>query len=458
VEKLPQRKIRRPDRRTAGSPLKIVAIASIGLVVVVAGAIPGGDAADAGPDATPRASKKRASKKRARLFVDRNSLGGRCDDDRTASQVQTAATPWCSLERAVAAAPAGAVVLVREGTYARLEVDFRSPQRDDYLTLRPYGSERVALDGFKTSNTSHLRLQGFRITDWPSIYLNSRQIQLIGCDISPHGLDVRAGSSDILIEDNYFHDISRTPDAFAPDGYGIRASGGNDRIDNLTIRGNRFARLPLDAIQLGALYGATIEGNDIRQISAKLGDPTDHTDAIHILGASGFVIRNNYISDADMGMLLEWVSNVQVTNNVFARSDAYGTQVGADRPGLAFVNNTYWDNGFGGLLINPSEGISGDSVVKNNIFDVLSVPLTAGYENYNLVRSGDRRGANDIAGPPTFATDYQLAPGSAGIDAAVSDGAPTQDRLGRPRVDDPATPNSGGGSSPFYDMGAYENP
>lgn len=42
------------------------------------------------------------------------------------------------------------------------------------------------------------------------------------------------------------------------------------------------------------------------------------------------------------------------------------------------------------------------------------------------------------------------------VDAATSDGAPVQDTEGSDRYDNPSTPDTGGGSDPYYDSGAYE--
>jgi hypothetical protein len=47
-------------------------------------------------------------------------------------------------------------------------------------------------------------------------------------------------------------------------------------------------------------------------------------------------------------------------------------------------------------------------------------------------------------------------PGSPCIDAADGNEAPGVDALGRPRVDDPATPNTGTGNPGYADMGAFE--
>jgi len=70
-------------------------------------------------------------------------------------------------------------------------------------------------------------------------------------------------------------------------------------------------------------------------------------------------------------------------------------------------------------------------------------------------------GSNNINADPNFvyvrADKYRLRPGSPCIDAGSgSDLAAPVDIEGRPRYDDPMTPNTGGGSEPYFDIGAYE--
>jgi hypothetical protein len=52
--------------------------------------------------------------------------------------------------------------------------------------------------------------------------------------------------------------------------------------------------------------------------------------------------------------------------------------------------------------------------------------------------------------------NYQLRVGSPCIDSGTSDGAPTIDIEGNERYDDLDTPNIGGGTYPYYDIGPYE--
>jgi hypothetical protein len=52
--------------------------------------------------------------------------------------------------------------------------------------------------------------------------------------------------------------------------------------------------------------------------------------------------------------------------------------------------------------------------------------------------------------------NFHLQSDSPCIDAGTSDDAPATDMEGLPRYDDPLVSNTGGGTYPYYDMGAYE--
>src|SRR4051812_45714736 len=78
------------------------------------------------------------------LYVDANSRGGSCADNRAPDQV-TALTPWCSLSRALDATPAGRTVVVRGAKYPALTVDSR--QRSALLTISAAPGERVEVAG-----------------------------------------------------------------------------------------------------------------------------------------------------------------------------------------------------------------------------------------------------------------------------------------------------------------------
>lgn len=89
---------------------------------------------------------------------------------------------------------------------------------------------------------------------------------------------------------------------------------------------------------------------------------------------------------------------------------------------------------------------------------VITGPIFVMYSNVQGGYTGT--GTNNINSDPLFvdpaSNDFHLGAGSPCIDAATSNGALVFDLEGTFRWDDPATPNTGAGVEPYYDIGAYE--
>ena len=93
------------------------------------------------------------------LVVDGASVGGTCNDLRRVEQVSKE-TPWCSLDRALAQAPAGSLVWVRAGSYPPAEVHRTTRSRT--VTFKPHPGEKVLLGGLRVERSSGFRFEGFR--------------------------------------------------------------------------------------------------------------------------------------------------------------------------------------------------------------------------------------------------------------------------------------------------------
>ncbi|MDP2710198.1 MAG: LamG-like jellyroll fold domain-containing protein, partial [Solirubrobacteraceae bacterium] len=398
------------------------------------------------------------------MHVDRDSVGGSCSDERTAAQATSVTTPWCSLEHAVQSVPSGGTVLVRRGSYPNLAVDAFS--RAETVTFRAFGGEQPVLDGMTVTSSGRLAFEGLRITDVTDLSAVSH-FTLRGNDISPHDVRITSGSN-LLFEDNDVHDLTMD---LAPGGrcipprcgYGFRINTASD----VTFRGNRFHRIPADAIQSGTATRYVIEDNTFDEISAFV-DPEEHSDAIQFYaGSQDLVLRRNIFRDTRGPLLYDTISgaaqhNMTIENNVFVRQRDWALNI-ANAPALKLRNNTAWHANTGVTLRSVTGGSPTTGVVAvNNVLQAFSAqPAMFAVEDYNLIVSGLRTGPNDLSVAPHFvdpdAGDYRLAGGSPGIDAGTSDhGAPATDTDGAPRTDTPTIPNTGGGASPYYDMGAYE--
>lgn len=388
-----------------------------------------------------------------RLFVDAASIGGGCSDARSPTEVSRSA-PWCSIPRAIQAAPSGSTVTIRAGSYPRLVVA-GDRSRTAFVTFRGAARESVSLAGMTLANSSYLAFERLTFNATPEAADGADHIALVSNSISPGGVNLRAGVHDVLIARNTIA---------SPVGAAINFSAtySTPEIANITIRGNRILQAVADGMQLKRFRNVLIEHNEITGV--KRVDPAQHSDVLQtVFGGSGLVFRNNHVHDNAAGILLKDgpTSGVVIENNLFVDNvgdgAGYAIQIW-ESAGPRIINNTVWNNTYGVVLRKGTTA----ATVKNNIMQSLQLLEDANlaYENFNLIGKGILVGRRDIRRAPRFASSraggYRLARRSPGIDAANSKGAKRTDRLGFQRVDDPQVANRGGGAVRYYDMGAHE--
>lgn len=396
------------------------------------------------------------------LYVDRNSVGGRCADTRSVAEVSDRSTPWCSFRRALASAPGGSVVKVRKGAYPALTaltaLTALDAPRSAPITFLGYGGgEDTAIAGISIEGGENLRFEGLRITGPVVIDETSHHIDLVDNRISikaeAHGVTLAGGTHDVLIEDNHIT---------VPKGSGVHFSSTTTRpeISRVTVRSNHFDGIGVVGVQARRFVDVTLEANEFEGVQSWDGEV--HPDVIRTYaGGSGLVIRANYLHDnAAQGIFIKdgAVEDAVIENNLVVRTaggfKAFNVY---DVAGLSMVNNTF----VGAAIF---QGRATGVVLKNNIFGSLSrsAPVQLDYEDHNYIGAGSFPGTGphdldaglNYAAPGSY--DYCLAAGSAGIDAGTSNAAPARDRLRRPRVDDPDARNVGTGPIKYQDLGACE--
>jgi hypothetical protein len=356
----------------------------------------------------------------ATSYVDGESLGGRCSDARDPDQAKSASTPWCSVARAAASAPAGSLVLVRAGDYGRFALS--SPREGD-LTFRPYPGEQPTLRGGVVRSRG-IRLEGFRITGTVTLETGASRVALVSNDWITDGLNggtnlnLRPGVRDVLVEGN------RMGHAAGVRGNGINFGSTNTRaaIEDVTVRGNTIGPIPGggDAIQAKNTQRLIIEANEIFGVSRPSGSRA-HPDAIQsIYGAVDLVISDNFIHDiAAQGVFIQSFRgenrNFRAERNVVTRVASPWTEFAVRATGGYVAHNTI--DGYllvGGSFIDALGNIATSSLAvgKNSQF------VRA---DYNLSRRFTRsRGPNSLQGTPAFTAhdDFTLLPGSPGKGAA----------------------------------------
>jgi hypothetical protein len=332
-------------------------------------------------------------------YVDVGSVGGRCDDSRSAEEAASRPTPWCTIGRALAQLPDGGTVVVRGGNYPGLAVG--GAKRKNYLTLRAQKGERVSIAGVKmqdrsfessgryAGNASFLRFQGVRFTKTVSLGAGSRKIQFQHCEFTPADLSLKL-TRDVLVDDSDFHDLPAGARAIGADG---SAQDPKRRgIWNLTVRNSRFRKLSGTAVAV--YWGANnlkVEGNAFDHVLLIPGRP-EHVDAVQVAGGDGIVLRSNYVHDSEHGLMMKDflpAKNVTIENNVFTRMRGWGMLV-CDGYGVV-RHNTVWQTGFGiGLQDVPTVPGKSRLTMFDNIIDHLNAPdrTMVARMDHNLVASG----------------------------------------------------------------------
>ncbi|MEA3207066.1 MAG: hypothetical protein QOE70_123 [Chthoniobacter sp.] len=210
------------------------------------------------------------------------------------------------------------------------------------------------------------------------------------------------------------------------------------------------------------------------------GSVLDHVDirfvtgsAITVIGAP-LTLKNSVLPDVvGRGVLLANDANVTLTSNVISsRSPSSVNGVELQGGTLTAANNTIhgFATGLAGFtsgtvtltnnLITGSRSFgvqySGDGPFTAAFNDVFSL---AGATNWSGIADPTGASGNVSVDPRYFSAEslqFRLQPRSPVIDAGTSTGAPLTDFFGATRFDHPSVNNTGGGTTPFFDMGAIE--
>jgi len=406
----------------------------------------------------------------------------------------TAALPFCTISKGASVAVAGDTVQVLAGSYA--ETVGVPTSGSSGLPITYSAASGVTMSGngstssgsaFRISSKSYITITGFTITDTADrgIYVSgSNNITLSNNHVSYSGTPVsgstRAGiyissTTNSTLSGNTTHHNS---------SHGIQLANGSN--NNLVSNNLAFANaqqwqrdasgIRLDASKNNTFLQNIAYGNEDSGISN------------YSSSSGNLVIGNLTYGNGDHGIdNLNSPSNILIGNTVQGNHTAGINFEGSSAPassGATIMNNISVDNG-----INPITG------QKSNIrVDARSVYGTT--MDYNLVYlSGTGtsviqwNGINyatlaafkaavpgqEVHGlqadplflaPVAYATrppavvvgDFHIQAGSPAIDSAYAD-APSEPLLDldrNPRVDDPATTNTGAGARTYDDRGVYE--
>jgi hypothetical protein len=355
-----------------------------------------------------------------------------------------------ALTSALQHAAAGAVLCLASGSYGRITVNNSS--RTAYATVQPAPGASVTLAGISLQDSSYLRFQALTfVQTMATSVVQSNHIQFLVDDVSGQGFMIRA-TQESLWQDDVVHDITRTPGAAAPDGYGfwlnsysccnVNAFNSTDGLDGDIFVGNTLNHIPQDGMQFGGgqlhhTENITIAANTFENIAAaSCCTSTDHSDSIQIIGGTSITVEDNYFHDVQDACMFkdDTLTNLVYENNLAL--DSPGVPGGAgilcqiwDAQNAKIINNTFWrvsGAGLTGFMLRSSGGVSGLSAdVENNVLAAGSYQYEPGY---HVTEAANYVGAN-----PGWDANYIPLSGSPLIGKATA-AAPAGDRVGVQRT------------------------
>ena len=402
------------------------------------------------------------------LYVDRANAACTNTGSGTADQ------PYCTISAAAAVATAGQTVQVAAGTYPERVVVASSGTSSAPLVFTAAPGAAVTLsgqaNGFYLSGRSWVTIEGFDIihtTDYGIAVNNSSHVTLANNHVSYSGQPLQGyvkygirlnNVSDSLVSGN-------TTDHNTNAGIGLVSGSTRDQVlDNLSFSNAEGYQRSAAGIHLYSAPDNTIAGNVTH----------DNEDSgINCYpGSVGCVIYNNVTyNNGDHGIDDSFSANATIVANTAYNNVTAGINVEGQATGGTLANNISVNNGIGSPRTHSDIRIERGSTAGTTLdydlvyltrADTLLIWDSVSYTSLAAFQAASGQETHALLADPKWANpaagDFHLLPGSPAIDSANSAATsqPNTDVEHHPRIDDPATPNTGTGPRTYDDRGAYE--
>jgi parallel beta-helix repeat protein len=386
----------------------------------------------------------------------------------------TSAKPFCRITAAAKKVTAGGTVQVRAGTYPESVTVRSSGTAAAPITFTAAPGANVTIrggtDGFYLSDRTWVTINGFNIIN-----------------TTGYGLAVNR-SSHITLSNNHVSLSGQPASGFTK--YGIRLNVVTDSlVSHNTVDHNTNAGIGLVSdstrnLVVGNVSFRNAEGYQRAAAGIHLYDAPANTVAANIShdnedsginiypGSTGCLVYNNVtFNNGDHGIDDSFAANATIVANTVYNNVTAGINVEGGSTGATLANNLSVDNGIASPRTHSDIRVEHGSTAGTTMdYDLvnLSTPDTlliwdsVGYKTLAAFQTDSGQEAHGLRADPRWVDptsgDFRLLGGSPAIDSANSaaPGQPALDVYGDPRVDDPATPNTGAGPVTFADRGAFE--
>jgi parallel beta-helix repeat protein len=401
------------------------------------------------------------------LYVDQ--ADSNCTDSGSGSQEQ----PFCTIQPAATKAVAGQTVLISTGTYQESVTVANSGQPASAIVFQAAPGASVSVvggtHGFAISSKSWVVIQNISVahTSSDGIYVaNSSNITLSSDHVSYAGQPVQGY-------------VAR----------GIRLTGDtNPVVSGCVLDHNSEAGVYLVSGTTGAQivgnqtfanarqYTRAAPGIDVRTNGNVIANNVSHDNEDSGLqfypgAADNLVIDNVAYHNGDHGIDNYQATGQEIIGNSVYRNVTAGINLEGSSTGGFLANNISVDNGINSPRTSSnirvdSTSTTGTSIDYDLVFlhqaSTMFIWGSSFYSSLAALTAATGQEVHGVQADPGWAApdsgDLHLLAGSPGIDSASSGvaGEPPTDADGNPRVDDPATANTGSGPRPYDDRGAYE--
>ncbi len=402
-------------------------------------------------------------------FVDNTNAG--CTDTGPGTQDQ----PFCTIGQGSKAALAGDTVRVTAGTYAEDINEGRSGTVGNPITFSAApgvtvtGGSATTSHGFTISGRSYITVMGFTVSNTAAygIYVfGSSNITLAGNHVTGAGLPQQGrNSAGIYLNSTTGSAVTNNTTDHNSDA-GILLT--NNSTGNMVSGNTTFAN--------AQGWQRAAPGIDVRSgpntVRNNLSYANEDSGLQFYTGAhDNLVVGNISYGNGDHG-----IDDLNATNQMIVGNSVYhnvtaGINAEGTSTGVLIRNNLSVDNGINSPRTTSNIRVDTTSESGSTV-DYNLVWLTAGTVQYTWGQNGytslaafqaaTGQAAHGLQADPKWRApasgDFHLTSGSPAIDSADSDapGEPATDYEGNPRVDDPATSDTGVGVRTYDDRGAFE--